>query len=88
MAYGKQQYVRLDDEPHLSNDDLAGKVLRYIRYVSLVDTRDLTVIALGRTIVLSGTVSCEAELGCIEDAAASVIGVHLIENTVTVRRPH
>ncbi len=60
MAYGKQQYVRLDDEPHLSNDDLAGKVLRYIRYVSLVDTRDLTVIALGRTIVLSGTVSCEA----------------------------
>jgi osmotically-inducible protein OsmY len=82
----KQTYCRRDDEPHLRNDDLAEKVSRYIQYVALVDTTHLHVMALGRTIILSGFVSNEAEIGCIEQAAASVIGVHLVENNVSVRR--
>jgi osmotically-inducible protein OsmY len=86
MPMNKQTYCRRDDEPHLRDDDLAGKVTRYIQYVALVDTTQLQVIALGRTIVLSGTVANEAEIGCVEQAAASVIGVHLVENNVSVRR--
>jgi osmotically-inducible protein OsmY len=42
-------------------------------------------MAIGRTVVLSGYVSCEAELGCVEEAAASVIGVHLVDNRLEVR---
>lgn len=80
----KQIYIHQDDHADLTDDDLAGKVLRYIRYVALIDTSNLSVIALGRTVVLGGYVSCEAEIGCIEEAAASVIGVHLVENQVEV----
>ncbi|KQR77996.1 transporter [Rhizobium sp. Leaf384] len=85
MPIDKQTYCRRDDEPHLRDDDLASKVSRYIQYVALVDTTHLDVIAIGRTIILSGYVSNEAEVGCVEQAAASVIGVHLVENNVTVR---
>lgn len=82
----KQIYAHYDDHRDLTDDDLAGKVLRYIRYVALIDTSNLSVMALGRTVVLSGYVDCEMEIGCVEDAAASVIGVHLVENQVEVRR--
>lgn len=80
-----QGFSHTDDDPNLSGDDLAQKVMRYIRYVALVDTSELSAYALDRMVVLTGYVSCEAELGCIEDAAASVIGVHLVENLVEVR---
>lgn len=86
MAMGRQNFCRSDDDPHLVDDDLAGKVMRYIRYVTLVDTSRLNVMAMGRTVVLSGYVGNEAELGYIEEAAASVIGVHLVENCVEVPR--
>ncbi|KQS88064.1 transporter [Rhizobium sp. Leaf453] len=82
----KQIYIHQDDHPDLTDDELAGKVLRYIQYVSLIDTSNLSVTALGRTVILSGFVSCEAEIGCVEEAAAAVIGVHLIENRVEVIR--
>ncbi|WP_438750787.1 BON domain-containing protein [Pararhizobium sp. O133] len=82
----KQIYIRHDDHPDLTDDDLAGKVLRYIQYVSLIDTSQLSVTAYGRTVVLGGYVSCEAEIGCVEQAAAAVIGVHLVENNVEVIR--
>ncbi len=85
MPMDKQIFCRRDDEPHLRDDDLAGKVARYIQYVALVDTTHLNVTAIGRTIILSGSVANEAEVGCVEQAAASVIGVHLVENTVTIR---
>lgn len=77
-------YAHSDDRSDLEGEALAGKVLRYIRYSTLIDTSGLSVMALGRMVVLSGTVSCEAEIGCVEDAAASVIGVHLIENRLEV----
>lgn len=80
----KQIYIHQDDHADLTDDDLAGKVLRYIQYVSLIDTSSLSVTAFGRTVVLSGFVSCESEIGCIEEAAAAVIGVHLVENKVEV----
>ncbi|MBP1857868.1 BON domain-containing protein [Rhizobium herbae] len=80
----KQIYVHQDDHSNLTGDDLAGKVLRYIRYAALIDTSGLSVMAFGRTVVLSGHVSSKAEIGCIEEAAASVIGVHLVENRVEV----
>lgn len=80
----KQIYIHQDDHADLTDDELAGKVLRYIQYVALIDTSRLSVIAIGRTVVLSGYVSCEAEIGCIEQAATSVIGVHLVENQVEV----
>lgn len=81
----KQIYVNEDDHPDLTGDELAEKVLRYIQYSALIDTSGLSVMAIGRTVVLSGYVSCEAELGCVEEAAASVIGVHLVENQLEVR---
>jgi osmotically-inducible protein OsmY len=84
MAMHKQIYIHPDDHSDLTDDDLAGKVLRYIQYVALIDTSNLSVMALGRTVVLGGYVSCEAEIGCVEEAAASVIGVHLVENQVEV----
>ena len=59
----------------------------YIQYSALIDTSRLSVMAVGRTVILSGYVSCETEIGCIEQAAASVIGVHLVENKVEVL-PH
>lgn len=76
----KQIYAHQDDHGDLTDDELAEKVMRYIRYVALIDTSRLTVIALGRTIVLEGHVSSETEVGCVEEAAASVIGVHLVDN--------
>lgn len=78
-------YAHSDDRPDLQDEELAGKVLRYIRYATLIDTSGISVMAIGRMVVLSGTVSCEAELGCVEDAAAAVIGVHLIDNRLYVR---
>ncbi len=81
----KQIYIHQDDHSDLTDDDLAGKVLRYIQYVALIDTSGLSVMAFGRTVVLSGYVSCETEIGCVEEAAAAVIGVHLVENQVQVQ---
>lgn len=81
----KQIYVHKDDHPDLTGDELAEKVLRYIQYVALVDTSRLSVMAIGWTVVLSGYVSSEAEVGCVEQAAAAVIGVHLVENRLQVR---
>lgn len=80
----KQTYIHQDDHPDLTDDDLAGKVRRYIQYAALIDTSGLSVMAFGRTVVLSGYVSCEAEIGCVEEAVASVIGVHLVENRLEV----
>jgi osmotically-inducible protein OsmY len=84
MAMHKQIYIHQDDHSDLTDDDLAGKVLRYIQYVALIDTSSLSVMAFGRTVVLGGYVSCETEIGCVEEAAAAVIGVHLVENQVQV----
>ncbi|CAN7252996.1 BON domain-containing protein [Pararhizobium sp. LjRoot238] len=80
----KQIYTHQDGHSDLTDDDLAEKVLRYIQYSALIDTSGLSVMAVGRTVVLSGYVSCEAEVGCVEEAAASVIGVHLVENRLEV----
>jgi len=80
----KQFYTHRDDHSDLTDDDLAETVLRYIQYSALIDTSGLSVMAVGRTVVLSGYVSCEAEVGCVEEAAASVIGVHLVENRLEV----
>ncbi len=80
----KQIYIHQDDHSDLTDDDLAGKVLRYIQYVALIDTSGLSVMAFGRTVVLGGYVACETEIGCVEEAAAAVIGVHLVENQVQV----
>lgn len=82
----KQIYIHQDDHPDLTGDELADKVLRYIQYTALIDVSQLSVTAIGRTVVLSGYVSCETEIGCVEQAAAAVIGVHLIENKVEVMR--
>ncbi|WP_426230987.1 BON domain-containing protein [Pararhizobium sp. DWP3-4] len=80
----KQIYIHQDDHSDLTDDELASKVMRYIQYSALIDTSRLSVMAIGRTVVLSGYVACESEIGCIEEAAASVIGVHLVENKVEV----
>ncbi len=82
----KQIYIHQDDHPDLTGDELADKVLRYIQYTALIDVSQLSVTAVGRTVVLSGYVSCETEIGCVEQAAAAVIGVHLIENKVEVMK--
>jgi osmotically-inducible protein OsmY len=82
-----QIYIHQDDRSDLTDDELANKVMRYIQYSALIDTSRLSVMAVGRTVILSGYVSCETEIGCIEQAAASVIGVHLVENKVEVL-PH
>jgi osmotically-inducible protein OsmY len=82
----KQIYIHQDDHPDLTGDELADKVLRYIQYTALIDVSQLSVTAIGRTVVLSGYVSCETEIGCVEQAAAAVIGVHLIENKVEVMK--
>ncbi|SEK83893.1 BON domain-containing protein [Xaviernesmea oryzae] len=84
----EQLYCRADDEAHLTDDDLAGKVMRYLRYVSMIDTSDVQVMALGRTIVLIGAVGSDNEVGCLEECAASVIGVHLVDNQLSVRPRH
>ncbi len=79
-------YAHDDDRPDLQNEELAAKVIRYISCVALIDTAGISVMALGRMVVLSGTVSSEAEIGCVEEAAAAVIGVHMIDNRLVVRK--
>ncbi|ASY58886.1 MULTISPECIES: BON domain-containing protein [Sinorhizobium] len=78
-------YSHKDDDPHLTDDDLAQKVLRFLRYATFIDTSDMDVIALGNMVVLSGTVAREADIACAGEAAASVIGVQSVENRLTAR---
>lgn len=85
MPPEKPIYAHRDDDPHLTDDALAEKVLRYIQCVAMVDTRGISVMALGEIIVLSGDVANEAEVACAGDAAASVIGVAGVENRLTVK---
>lgn len=80
-----EHFSHQDDHPDLTDDDLAAKVLRYIQYSALIDTSELSVVAIGRAVTLSGYVSSKAEIGCAEEAAASVIGVHLVDNRLEVR---
>lgn len=85
MATEKPIYSHQDDDPHLKDDDLAGKVLRFIRYATFVDTTDISVIALGEMVVLSGQVQSDSDVACAGDAARSVIGVASVENRLTVK---
>ncbi|WP_455854229.1 BON domain-containing protein [Ensifer canadensis] len=85
MPTEKPIYSHQDDDPHLKDDDLAGKVLRFIRYATFVDTTDISVIALGEMVVLSGQVPSDADVACAGDAARSVIGVTSVENRLTVK---
>lgn len=85
MPTEKPIYSHQDDDPHLKDDDLAGKVLRFIRYATFIDTTYMEVFALGEMIVLSGQVPNEADVACAGDAARSVIGVATVENRLTVK---
>lgn len=85
MPSEKPTYAHHDDDPHLKDDDLAGKVLRFIRYATFVDTTEMEVIALGEMVVLSGHVPSEPDVACAGDAARSVIGVATVENRLTVK---
>ncbi|MCA1405765.1 BON domain-containing protein [Ensifer sp. IC3342] len=85
MSTDKTFYSHRDDDPHLTDDDLAEKVLRFIRYATFVDTSGISVMALGGTVVLSGNVPEEADIASAGEAAASVIGVSSVENRLTVR---
>ena len=38
MPPDKSIYAHRDDDPHLTDDALAEKVLRFIQYAALVDT--------------------------------------------------
>ncbi|MCA1370722.1 BON domain-containing protein [Bradyrhizobium sp. BRP14] len=78
-------YSHRDDDPHLTDDALAEKVMHFLRYASMIDTSEISVIALGNTVVLSGNVSREADIACAGEAAASVIGVARVENRLAVR---
>lgn len=85
MPTEKPIYSHHDDDPHLKDDDLAGKVLRFIRYATFIDTSDMEVFALGEMVVLSGHVPSEADVACAVDAARSVIGVATVENRLTAK---
>ncbi|MEI3854243.1 MULTISPECIES: BON domain-containing protein [Ensifer] len=85
MPPDKSIYAHRDDDPHLTDDALAEKVLRFIQYAALVDTSRISVMALGGLVVLSGEVASEADVGCAGDAAASVIGVASVENRLTAK---
>ncbi|THK34857.1 BON domain-containing protein [Ensifer sp. MPMI2T] len=85
MSTGNSFYSHRDDDPHLKDDELAEKVLRFIRYATFVDTSGISVMALGGMVVLSGNVAKEADIACAGEAAASVIGVSSVENRLTVR---
>ncbi|MBP1871308.1 hypothetical protein LPJGGPFB_00545 [Ensifer adhaerens] len=85
MPTEKPIYSHQDDDPHLKDDDLAGKVLRFIRYATFIDITDMDVFALGEMIVLSGQVQSESDVACAGDAARSVIGVTTVENRLTVK---
>jgi osmotically-inducible protein OsmY len=78
-------YSHKDDDPHLTDDDLAEKVLHFLRYATAIDTSDMEVIALGNIVVLSGTVGSEADIASAGEAAASVIGVSSVENGLRAR---
>ncbi|MDX0405876.1 BON domain-containing protein [Sinorhizobium medicae] len=78
-------YSHKDDDPHLTDDDLAAKVLHFLRYATSLDTSDMEVIALGNIVVLSGTVGSEADIATAGEAAASVIGVSSVENRLVMR---
>ncbi|MGF6154879.1 osmotically-inducible protein OsmY [Ensifer sp. KUDG1] len=84
MPTEKPIYARNDDDPHLIDDALADKVLRYIQYAAMIDTRDISVMALGGVVVLSGHVAQASDIACAGDAAASVIGVTSVENRLAV----
>ncbi|HEV7320862.1 MAG TPA: BON domain-containing protein [Ensifer sp.] len=85
MPPDKPIYAHRDDDPHLTDDALADKVLRFIQYAALVDTSGISVMALGEIIVLSGEVASDGDVACAGDAAASVIGVTSVDNRLTVR---
>ncbi|MEI2301127.1 BON domain-containing protein [Ensifer sp. MJa1] len=85
MPTEKPIYAHQDDDPHLTDDALADKVLRFIQYAALVDTSEISVMAIGGIVILSGHVAQEADIACAGDAAASVIGVTSVENRLTVR---
>lgn len=78
-------YSHKDDDPHLTDDDLADKVLHFLRYATTIDTSDMEVIALGNIVVLSGTVGSETDIASAGEAAASVIGVSSVENGLRAR---
>ncbi|PST26911.1 BON domain-containing protein [Mesorhizobium plurifarium] len=78
-------YSHRDDDPHLTDDELAEKVLHFLRYATSIDTSDMEVIALGNVVVLSGTVGSEADIASAGEAAASVIGVSVVENRLAAR---
>ncbi|WP_104662442.1 BON domain-containing protein [Ensifer adhaerens] len=84
MPTEKPIYAHRDDDPHLTDDALAEKVLRYVQYAAMIDTRDISVMALGGVVVLSGHVAQVSDIACAGDAAASVIGVVSVENRLTV----
>ncbi|HEV7307112.1 BON domain-containing protein [Ensifer sp.] len=84
MPTDKPIFAHQDDDPNLTDDALADKVLRFIQYAALVDIRDISVMALGGIVILSGEVANEADIACAGDAAASVIGVTSVENRLTV----
>jgi osmotically-inducible protein OsmY len=85
MPTYKPIYSRGDDDPHLTGDALAGKVLRYLRYATIIDTSDISVIAIGSIVMLSGTVAKEADIASAGEAVASVIGVAGVDNRLTAR---
>ncbi|KRD72926.1 BON domain-containing protein [Ensifer sp. ENS10] len=85
MPPDKPIYAHGDDDPHLTDDALADKVLRFIQYAALVDTSRISVMALGGLVVLSGEVASETDVACAGDAAASVIGVASVENRLNAK---
>ncbi|MBK5566570.1 BON domain-containing protein [Ensifer adhaerens] len=78
-------YAHRDDDPHLRDDALAAKVLRFIGYATMIDTSAVSVMALGEIVVLSGEVASEADISCAGDAAALVVGVASVENRLTTK---
>ncbi|MQW85367.1 BON domain-containing protein [Sinorhizobium saheli] len=78
-------YSHRDDDPHLTDDALAEKVMHFLRYATQIDTSEISVIALRGMVVLSGEVPREADIAAAGEAAASVIGVVSVENRLTAR---
>ncbi|MCA1490156.1 BON domain-containing protein [Sinorhizobium alkalisoli] len=85
MATEHSIYSRGDDHPHLTDDALAEKVGRFLRYATTIDTRDVSITAMGNWILLSGTVATEADVAHLGEAAAAVIGVARVDNQLTAR---
>lgn len=84
MATEYPTYSRRDDDPHLRGDALAEKVQRYLRYATVIDTSDISVIAIGSMVILTGTVADESAIERAGEAAAAVIGVTRLDNRLTV----